>query len=77
MTPVSRRYVGAIGEEANAMDVFSDLEGITAVGEPEYQDIYTTPDQLAEDMMTLSLVPRSKWQTLLNLDTIRVRFCAV
>lgn len=50
----------------------SDLEGITAVGEPEYQDIYTTPDQLAEDMMTLSLVPRSKWQTLLNLDTIRV-----
>lgn len=42
------------------------------MGEPEYQDIYTTPDQLAENMMTLSLVPRSKWQTLLNLDTIRV-----
>ena len=53
-------------------NVFLDLEGITAVGEPEYQDIYTTPDQLAENMMTLSLVPRSKWQTLLNLDTIRV-----
>ncbi|GHJ84709.1 hypothetical protein NliqN6_1111 [Naganishia liquefaciens] len=51
----------------------ADLEGITAVGEPEYQDIYTTPDQLAEEMTTLSLVPRSKWQTLLNLDTIRVR----
>ncbi|KAJ9115237.1 hypothetical protein QFC20_001104 [Naganishia adeliensis] len=51
----------------------ADLEGITPVGEPEYQDIYTTPDQIAEEMMTLSLVPRSKWQTLLNLDTIRVR----
>lgn len=50
----------------------TDLEGITPVGEPEYQDIYTTPDQIAEEMMTLSLVPRSKWQTLLNLDTIRV-----
>ncbi|KAJ9111344.1 hypothetical protein QFC19_001112 [Naganishia cerealis] len=51
----------------------ADLEGITPVGEPEYQDIYTTPDQIAEEMMTLSLVPRSKWQTLLNLDTIRLR----
>ncbi|KAJ9115038.1 hypothetical protein QFC22_005366 [Naganishia vaughanmartiniae] len=51
----------------------ADLEGITPVGEPEYQDIYTTPDQIAEEMMTLSLVPRSKWQTLLNLDTIRMR----
>ncbi|KAJ9104508.1 hypothetical protein QFC21_002004 [Naganishia friedmannii] len=51
----------------------ADFEGITPVGEPEYQDIYTTPDQIAEEMMTLSLVPRSKWQTLLNLDTIRMR----
>jgi U3 small nucleolar RNA-associated protein 21 len=31
-----------------------------------------TLDQLNEDMMTLSLVPRSRWQTLLHLDLIKV-----
>ncbi|KAI2473032.1 WD domain-containing protein [Annulohypoxylon bovei var. microspora] len=30
-------------------------------------------DQLSTDMMTLSLVPRSKWQTLLHLDLIKQR----
>lgn len=34
---------------------------------------FTTPDQLSEDLVTLSLMPRSKWQTLLNLETIKVR----
>ena len=29
-------------------------------------------EQLNEDMMTLSLVPKSRWQTLLHLDLIRV-----
>lgn len=29
-------------------------------------------DQLSEDMMTLSLVPKSRWQTLLHLDLIKV-----
>jgi U3 small nucleolar RNA-associated protein 21 len=49
-----------------------EMEGIEPVGEPEFQDIYTTPDQLDGDMLTLSLMPRSRWQTLLNLDIIRV-----
>ncbi|KAI1273178.1 WD repeat domain-containing protein [Xylaria sp. FL0933] len=30
-------------------------------------------DQLSADMMTLSLVPRSRWQTLLHLDLIKKR----
>ena len=29
-------------------------------------------DQLSEDLMTLSLVPRSRWQTLLHLDVVKV-----
>lgn len=32
-----------------------------------------TIDQLSADMVTLSLVPRSKWQTLLHLDLIKKR----
>lgn len=38
--------------------------------EPEGPVLRT--EQLAEDMMTLSVVPRSKWQTLLHLDVIKV-----
>lgn len=48
------------------------IEGLEDVGAPEYKDIYTTPEQLTEDLLTLSLLPRSRWQTLLNLETIRV-----
>lgn len=33
----------------------------------------STMDQLSADMTTLSLVPRSRWQTLLHLDTIAAR----
>jgi len=33
----------------------------------------STPDQLSADMMTLSLVPKSRWQTLLHLDLIKQR----
>ena len=38
-------------------------------------DVVSAPavDQLSADMMTLSLVPRSRWQTLLHLDLIRQR----
>ncbi|KAJ5335447.1 Small-subunit processome Utp21 [Penicillium brevicompactum] len=32
-----------------------------------------TTDQLSKDMMTLSLVPKSRWQALVHLDTIRER----
>lgn len=49
------------------------LEGLEPVGAPEYTDIYTTPDQLADGLLTLSLLPRSRWQTLLNLETIKAR----
>ena len=31
----------------------------------------TTTEQLADELITLSLEPRSKWQNLLNLDTIK------
>ena len=54
-------------------DSDQDLDGIEPIGEPEFQDIYTTPEQLGEELLTLSLMPRSRWQTLLNLDIIRAR----
>ncbi|EJT77693.1 hypothetical protein GGTG_02797 [Gaeumannomyces tritici R3-111a-1] len=43
--------------------------------EPEGEDTVAAPsvDQLSADIMTLSLVPKSKWQTLLHLDLIKQR----
>lgn len=48
------------------------LEGLEHIGEPEYTDSYISPEQLEGGLLTLTLLPRSRWQTLLNLDTIRV-----
>ena len=36
-------------------------------------DVATTLDQLSSDLLSLSLVPRSRWQNLLHLDLIRQR----
>ncbi|KAF1836178.1 Utp21-domain-containing protein [Decorospora gaudefroyi] len=43
--------------------------------EEEEQDETTVPimDQLSDKITTLSLVPKSRWQTLLHLDVIRAR----
>ena len=49
---------------------------LAAISAPRrWEDIqpYTTPDQLADSLLTLSLMPRSRWQTLLNLETIQAR----
>jgi len=42
-------------------------------GEDAPYNALTSTDQLSSDMLTLSLVPKSRWQTLLHLDTIRQR----
>ncbi|WRT67784.1 uncharacterized protein IL334_004758 [Kwoniella shivajii] len=49
------------------------IEGVEPIGAPEFTNIYTTPEQLTEGLLTLSLMPRSRWQTLLNLETIKQR----
>lgn len=37
------------------------------------QDVFVTPPQLDGDLVTLTLLPRARWQTLLNLEVIQVR----
>ena len=41
-------------------------------GEDDTTGTYTSVDQLSSSMLTMSLVPRTRWQTLLNLDVIKV-----
>ncbi|PNY28110.1 U3 small nucleolar RNA-associated protein 21 [Tolypocladium capitatum] len=51
------------------------LEGAFDDDQQETDDAVVVPaiDQLSSDMMTLSLVPKSRWQTLLHLDLIKER----
>ena len=54
------------------IDAAFEEEADEEVQEKAYKDLAPT-DQLSLDMLTLSLVPKSRWQNLLHLDTIRQR----
>ncbi|XP_012271441.1 WD repeat-containing protein 36 [Orussus abietinus] len=41
--------------------------------EAETTDEYSSPDQLHETLITLSLLPNSRWQNLLNIDIVKKR----
>ena len=61
------------GENSQGIiDAAFDEEVDEEVPETAYTDSVPT-DQLSLDLLTLSLVPKSRWQTLLHLDTIRQR----
>ncbi|KAH7929755.1 Utp21-domain-containing protein [Leucogyrophana mollusca] len=50
------------------------LEGLSALTvEDTAVDVFSTPPQLDGDLVTLTLLPRSRWQTLLNLEVIQQR----
>jgi U3 small nucleolar RNA-associated protein 21 len=57
------------GGQSSIEDVFNqdDLE------EEAEEDTTPSIDQLSADLLTLSIVPKARWQSLLNLDIIRTR----
>nr|CDI54987.1 related to S. pombe beta-transducin [Melanopsichium pennsylvanicum 4] len=63
--------------EDAALEEYS--ESMREVGEPELQRVYTSPPQLNDPtrreggLVTLSTMPRARWMTLINLDTIKLR----
>ncbi|KAF8921083.1 Utp21 specific WD40 associated putative domain-containing protein [Mucidula mucida] len=57
---------GTVEDEA-----LDDLSPLTAP--KEAQDLFITPPQLDGELITLTLLPRSRWQTLLNLEVIQHR----
>ncbi|KAJ3972683.1 Utp21 specific WD40 associated putative domain-containing protein, partial [Lentinula raphanica] len=52
-------------------------DGVNSLSASEAQnapiDVFSTPSKLDGDLITLTLLPRSKWQTLLNLEVIQQR----
>ena len=62
----------ASGEDGQGLiEAAFDVDDLSDSAQPN--DIVTVSDQLSTDMETLSLVPKSRWQTLLHLDAIRAR----
>lgn len=53
--------------------MFSGVEVLEEQTEPSDEMIeYESPQQLSEQLVTLSLLPESRWKNLLNLDVIKV-----
>lgn len=54
------------------------LPGVTAeeseqeVGSEDVEDVYQSAEQLGAELVTLSLLPESRWKSLLHLDVIKV-----
>ena len=55
---------------SNILVVIEGLAALTTQDAPV--DVFSTPPQLDGELVTLTLLPRSRWQTLLNLDVIQV-----
>ncbi|KAK3672982.1 rRNA-processing protein utp21 [Recurvomyces mirabilis] len=65
----------ASGEGGKALITLDNEDEETTEDEPLDLDLDAEPDidQLSSDLLSLSMVPRSRWQNLLHLDLIRVR----
>ena len=61
------------GEGGEGMLASAMAEELNGTYDKEDDGPLPTLDQLSKDVMTLSLVPKSRWQTLLNIDLIRER----
>lgn len=63
----------ASGERGQGLIDAAFEESPSEEDEENAYDALASTDQLNRDMLTLSIVPKSRWQTLLHLDTIRQR----
>lgn len=61
------------GEGGEGMLAAALAEDTNGINDEEDDGPLPTLEQLSADVMTLSLVPKSRWQTLLHLDLIRER----
>ena len=61
-------------EEEDLDDVDQDrLTGEPSEEEMEVEVLYKSPEQLSEELITLSTLPTSRWKNLINLDLIKQR----
>lgn len=66
----SRAAHKSCAQEADSLD--AALEALASLALHDSQTVFDSPDQLHGELVTLTLLPRAKWQTLLNLEVIAV-----
>ena len=50
-----------------------DAAATSTSDDDDDDDVFTSPEQLASDLITLANLPASRWQNLLSLEAIRAR----
>ena len=67
-------YYPPLRRRPNHLTVFSALDALSALTvQDKPADVFSTPPQLDGELVTFTLLPRSRWQTLLNLEVIQQR----
>jgi U3 small nucleolar RNA-associated protein 21 len=59
----------SVAEDDEALEALSDLD----ISGKREENVFATPAQLEGDLVTLTLLPRARWQTLLNIEVIQQR----
>ncbi|KAI8786613.1 WD repeat-containing protein 36 isoform X1 [Biomphalaria glabrata] len=75
LTPIPVDYTPKLAQLPST--VISDPESSEMLNgsteEEDFEDDYKSPEQIASELVTLSLLPTSRWLNLLNLDIIKMR----
>ncbi|CAL1530137.1 unnamed protein product [Lymnaea stagnalis] len=75
LTPLPEDYIPKCADLPNtaAMDEESSELVQSNLEEGTEEDQYKSPEQIADELVSLSLLPTSRWLNLLNLDIIQMR----
>ena len=57
----------------SSLGVSGEEHGVDAEKENYVASDFKSPEQISNELVTLSLLPNSRWQNLLSLDIIKVR----
>uniref|UniRef100_A0A0B6Z6J4 Uncharacterized protein n=1 Tax=Arion vulgaris TaxID=1028688 RepID=A0A0B6Z6J4_9EUPU len=70
LAPLPADYTPRLAELPGTAE--NDAEALVAIENVE-EDEYKSAEQIADELVTLSLLPASRWLNLLNLDVIKMR----
>ena len=67
--------VSVLFGQASVSTFYAALDALSAltVQDTAPADVFSTPSQLDGELVTFTLLPRARWQTLLNLEVIQQR----
>jgi U3 small nucleolar RNA-associated protein 21 len=68
-------FAHSFGRDLINICLISDVKSEESDDDVDQEEFsaFKSPEQISNDLVTLSLLPNSRWQNLLNLDVIKVR----